>query len=487
MPRKPKHETTKITVVVDGTPVPVTLFPPNGRLSSWYVYWPGLPNSRSTGAKDMQDAIVAAESMVRNGGNRPTLDVVAMSDEEFEAIQRHHFSRKRAPDSLRRAAKSLEVCLEAADAFRRIIGVSPISLATPDDCARFQRLALELPKSWRLQYPKARKIGVSNISPNTILKWTRSLAAAFERANISAGRKCVRGVVPEAKLLKSNPWRQFQWIEGTTKEKRQLSEEELLSILDYFEGEWPNVKAALTAVKTCLWSWARLSEMTNLKWDDLRTVGREQHFQIIGKWGVEKWARLPTGLMEELRAIKVGSTYVFASYNRQLRKFYCTAGRVRSAELVSDEFSPKAFGDWFQERIQDWATQTGHAPATPHAFRKTALQHARTGEDLNRQVAHDARLSESVMMAHYVIERDEEMRQSSNRTYHRILLSLSLEVATRYGYRPDDETADLEKRLANATAAKDWETVGKLASQLTHRNGQASDAATTEKADLPSP
>ena len=36
---------------------------------------------------------------------------------------------------------------------------------------------------------------------------------------------------------------------------------------------------------------------------------------------------------------------------------------------------------------------------------------------VNRQVAHDARLSESVMMAHYVVERDEEIRQASNRTY----------------------------------------------------------------------
>jgi coproporphyrinogen III oxidase len=139
---------------------------------------------------------------------------------------------------------------------------------------------------------------------------------------------------------------------------------------------------------------------------------------------------------------------------------------------VGEEFSPRAFSDWFQERMKDWARQTGHAPATPHAFRKTALQHARSGEDLNRQVARDARLSESVMMAHYVTERDEEMRQASNRTYHRILLSLSLEVATRYGYQPDDEAAELERRLAMATAAKDWETVAKLATELARRNGK---------------
>ena len=86
------------------------------------------------------------------------------------------------------------------------------------------------------------------------------------------------------------------------------------------------------------------------------------------------------------------------------------------------------------------------------------------------------------MMAHYVTERDEEMRQSSNRTYHRILLSLSLEVATRYGYQPDDETKELEGRLALATAAKDWDAVTKFAKELASRNGK-----TTGNSDNGSP
>ena len=39
MPRKPKLEKTAITVVVNGTPVTVTLHPPTGTRRSWYVYW----------------------------------------------------------------------------------------------------------------------------------------------------------------------------------------------------------------------------------------------------------------------------------------------------------------------------------------------------------------------------------------------------------------------------------------------------------------
>lgn len=473
MPRKPTHETTKITVVVDGMPTQITLFAPNGTTGSWYAYWTGQPNSRSTGAKDLQDAIAAAEAMVRNGGKRVQLPDTVMSDDEFREIQRHHFQRKQAPDAAIRASKSLTTCLEAIDAFKQISALAQIALATPDDCAKFQRTALELPKSWRLKYPRARKEGVPRLSPNTVVKWSTSLAAAFERANINGGRKCVRGVVEEGKLLKANPWRQFLWIEGFDRPKRQFSDAELLSILDYFEKKLPGVTAATAAIKTSLWAWARLSEMARLEWSDMRLVGEENHFEIIGKWGIEKWARLPAGLITDLVSLKNGNDYVFAAYTTQLRRFYERSGQTRFANLVGDQFSPEAFASWFQERIRDWADQTGHPHATHHTFRKTALQHARRGEDINRQVAQDAKLSESVMMGHYVNDRDEELRQASNRTYTRILLSLSVEVATRYGYKPDDEAVDLEKRLEIATGIKDWKTVEKLASELASRTGQA--------------
>jgi hypothetical protein len=97
------------------------------------------------------------------------------------------------------------------------------------------------------------------------------------------------------------------------------------------------------------------------------------------------------------------------------------------------------------------------------------LQHARHGEDLNRQVAKDARVSSSVMMRHYVTERDEELRQASNRTYARILASLPPGVVTWYGYAPENETDDLEARLAVATSAQDWNLVTDLARQLAER------------------
>ena len=104
--------------------------------------------------------------------------------------------------------------------------------------------------------------------------------------------------------------------------------------------------------------------------------------------------------------------------------------------------------------------------ATPHIFRKTALQHARRGEDLNRQVALDAKLNVSVMLNHYVVEEADQPRQASNRTFQRILASLPVDVAIRYVHRPANVGAELERRLLMAAATKDWKTVADLAGKL---------------------
>ena len=467
MGRKPKPTKRTITVVVNGTAIPVILHPPVPPRSSWFAYWPGLVASKSTGQSDYEEAVRVAQDMVgNNGARRATLADAVLSDEEFEAIQRAHFGRKQDPQARKRADKSLVLCLEAIAAFRKITEISPITLAGPDDCAAFQRKALELPKSLRLKYPKAKRNGAAVYSPHTILRWSSSLQAAFERANINGGKKCIRGVVDNTKLLTSNPWRAFTWIEGADKPIRQFSPEELVSILDWFESKWVGVRVATAATKGFLWLWCRLSELASLKWDDLRIVGDEFHFEIIGKWGVQKWARVPDALYREMVAFKTASQYVFSAYNEQVRQNFKSRGMALFAANVGNEYTPDSFGNWLQSRIPEWAKATGRPHATPHVFRKTALQHARRGEDLNRLVAQDAKVTTSVMMRHYVSEHEEELRHASNRTYGRILGSLPTDVATRYGYQPVNGTVDLEARLEAATKAKDWPLVADLANRL---------------------
>jgi len=133
--------------------------------------------------------------------------------------------------------------------------------------------------------------------------------------------------------------------------------------------------------------------------------------------------------------------------------------------MVATEFNPVNLGDWFHERIVDWSATQLKGRATLHVFRKTSLQYARSGEDVNRQVAADARLTEGVMMTDYVKETDEQMRAKSNRMYRRMLASLDSQVARRYGH-VETEGCQLKERLLAAMAAEDWKTVEDLTKRL---------------------
>ena len=137
----------------------------------------------------------------------------------------------------------------------------------------------------------------------------------------------------------------------------------------------------------------------------------------------------PETLYRELEALRTDQPFVFAAYNEQLRRFHEGNSRPQVAKVVSKQFNPEHLGDWFHRRIVEWSKSLPKGHATTHVFRKTTLQLARRGEDVNRAVAQDARLSEEVMMTNYVMELDEEFRQRSNRTYHRILAAIPVEVA----------------------------------------------------------
>ena len=470
MPRKPKLEKQHVTVVADGKPVNMILHPPTGTRKSWYVYWNGLVASKTTGERRLDDAIKAAEEMLTGGSKRQSVADTVPSDEEFEEIQRRHYGKKQDPDAQRRAKKSLGECLYAVSAFRSITGVCPVTLATPDDCERFQYEALQLPKNWRSRYPNSRD-DAEFISPNTVIKWSVANQAAWERANINGGKKCVRGVVPEDRLLTDNPWKKFTWIEGRDTPIRQFAGDELISFLDHLESKWGGVTVATAVAKACLWSWGRKSEVMGLQWSSLRRVGNEIHFDIVGKWGVRKWFRVPGQLYDELLAIRCDSPFVFGAYNAQLRAFYERGSRPWQADRVAPTFNPTNLGDWFYERVKDWSDSLPKGPACIHVFRKTTLQYARAGEDVNKKVAADARLGERVMMTNYVREEDPELREKSNRTYHRIASSLPDVVARRYGYEapPHDP---IREQLERAVSDGNWPLVERLSAELAEREAK---------------
>ncbi len=252
MPRRPKEERHEIHVPHNGTTVKVTLFPPRpgSGEKSWNAYWKGQKTRRSTKKKTFAEAIEAATAMVQDRPRGAAAIEPCPTDAEFIEIQRRHFSKKGD-----RSGKGLSLtnALEAIDAFKRVSGLAPICRATPDDCERFQAEALKLLRNWRSQHPKS-KPETRTVTDWTVHKWLVALRAAFERANDNAGRKCVRGVVPPERLLKSNPWQRFTWIEPPKKKIEQFKAEELLTLLQHFRKTWPGVTAAEAMLKVFVWS-----------------------------------------------------------------------------------------------------------------------------------------------------------------------------------------------------------------------------------------
>ena len=290
------------------------------------------------------------------------------------------------------------------------------------------------------------------------------MQAAFERANKNAGKKCVRGVVEGSKLLESNPWKQFTWIEGTEPKKRQFTSDELIALLDYFETRWPQVTVAGLFAKVSLWIWGRRLEVASLTWDRMRVVRGQYHFDFVGKWGVRKWARIPAGLYEEIRNVKCGSPFVFAAYTDQLRRHY--ADQLLVAHRIGTHYSPTAFADWFHAKLVEWSASAPNGHATQHAFRKTGLQFAYRGGVADSKIAADASITAAVMLDHYVDDTDEELLMKSNRTFDRIVSSLCIEVAERYGYSAEREGVGIVDELKAAIERKDWDGASKIIDRI---------------------
>ena len=88
---------------------------------------------------------------------------------------------------------------------------------------------------------------------------------------------------------------------------RHFTDAELISIIEFFEKSYPEVATARLAAQVFFWSCARRKEISSLKWDSLRLVGDEVHFDVVGKWMIRKWFRVPSKLYEELLSIKTSS------------------------------------------------------------------------------------------------------------------------------------------------------------------------------------
>lgn len=396
-------------------------------------------------------------------GNSSTVAKDLLTDDEFIAVQKAHYERMGAK------SETIVSTFDAITAFKAVPQLANISDATAEDCSQFQDRAQTLPRNWRKRMavegvlPEARN-GETVITRATVIKWMTALNAAYNRVNRNAGKRCIRGVVDPNKLLESNPWEQFTWIEDRKPEVvRHFSHDELVSVVDYFEANFPDLVSASLAIKCLLWSAARRDEISSLRWDNLRLIDGEVHFDIVGKWGKRKWFRVPKLIYEGLLEIKTASPFVFSSYPDELRTHWQKT-QPKFVSKVRVNFSHKNFGEWLYERVSNWSKAEGN-PAYLHVFRKTGLQFAVDGEGEDRRVADDAQVSHRVMTTHYTSEQDRHFRAKSNRTFYRIARSLPEDVLRTYGYIPEAGVT-IQQQLDEAYRRKDWAEVRRLSDVL---------------------
>jgi hypothetical protein len=100
------------------------------------------------------------------------------------------------------------------------------------------------------------------------------------------------------------------------------------------------------------------------------------------------------------------------------------------------------------------------------------LPFAYRGGVADSKIASDASITESVMHGNYVDDTDDELLLKSNRTFDRIVTSLPLKVAQRYGYNPEEEGDGLTGLLKAAIDRQDWDAVEELMAKIKSGGGQ---------------
>lgn len=306
--------------------------------------------------------------------------------EDWDAIQVAHFRKKR---DQRRAMKTLEECRKAHRLFLAVTGLETASAVDADQVDLFQAAC-----------PKTKSRLGRPYGNTTVRKTMAHMSASFNRCRVTAGKKCVRGVVAKEKLITVNPFEEVRWVEADDPEPRQFSREELKQFLAWkWVGGCPTV--ALFA-KASLWSCGRITEMTELRWDWIDDEGYVTIPDDSAKWGKGKVIRLPAKLLSQIREHRNGSHLVWAGYVDELRAYHQTDGHRASAHKLKD-FAPVRLRVCFQKWIKEWAGSVKAPGLSHHAFRRTGLQWSREGQlrSSEGQYAKALNVSREVADTHY--------------------------------------------------------------------------------------
>lgn len=362
-----------LSVDIDGIEIPAHLKPIRDGRANYHVRWKihGRWRSRSTERDVESEAKVVGRQIVRGERIEPLPSLSeGMTIKEFERVQADHFKL----GGREKAAAKTQASFDGI--WRSLRAVVPFRTIGEFTTAHALQYVRTLQKSSKARNHKHRKKVSEPMSPDTIRKHVRTLAAAWNRVRL--GHADAVGGIPENRMATGNPWEEIRNQVPKPRSKGDPVQFDLDNReLEHFLDQFADRPVAELFLITTYWAAGRIGEMSDLEWSWL-----DGNYIVIpdavAKRGRGKVIRIPETLLKRLERIRVPDEgYVFAGFQQEVEK---VSGRV------TKPFTPIRLIWRMEKLVKDAAKAIGKPTGlTHHALRRTVMELSDEGELMEKE------------------------------------------------------------------------------------------------------
>ena len=351
-----------LSVDINGTTIPAYLIEPQSGRAAYYVRWKigGRWRKRSTKQTVLFEARRVGADIARGTSIDDAAPATALTFDRFVVVQEKHFAQRA---DKKKAAKTLAKFRTVWANFKRF----------NDEVLRgrihvIQQVSDQITREY-LEWLKKQESAANGIHSKF-----GSLRAAWNRVRRDHPKS--KKTITDSEKVTSNPW-EVMWSELPELPKRDpvqlnLGGDDLQKLLDAFKDR----PVAQLFLIVSLWVAGRLEEMTLAQWDWVDDQGYIDITDDIAKWGKGRVLRVPTAIMERLKAHRIkGSPYVFAGFIDEYRRLSKRHGR-----RIKD-YNPGTY-DLICKHIVKAAKGVGLKDVSHHALRRTAMELSDQGEEI---------------------------------------------------------------------------------------------------------
>ncbi|MGB8854167.1 MAG: hypothetical protein WCC69_11445 [Pirellulales bacterium] len=289
---------------------------------------------------------------------------------EFERVQAEHFKLGGRGKAAAKTQASFDGIWRS---LRSVLEFQVIQEVTAAHALQYVRT---LQKSSKARNHKHRKKVAEPMSPNTVRKHVRTLAAAWNR--VLLGHPDAIGGIQEKRMVTVNPWEQVRNQVPKPGPKGDPVQFDLDNgELEKFLNQFANRPVAELFLITTCWAAGRIEEMSHLGWSWF-----DGNYIVIPEWigkkGRGKVVRIPDALRKRLEVIRVpGEDYVFSGFQQEVKE---ASGRD------TKPFEPQRLIWRMEKLVKDAAIAIGRPTGlTHHALRRTVMELSDEGELMEKE------------------------------------------------------------------------------------------------------